>query len=73
VACARHFGRVHAVFTSRVSGIHKGVARELNTSTDEVVSGANVCPSLWLHVVGASEEETYPYSISGISVQRKES
>jgi hypothetical protein len=71
VACARRFGRVHATLTSRVLGIHEGGARELNTSTEEVVSGDSVWPSLRLHVAGASEGEPYPYSISGISVWRK--
>jgi hypothetical protein len=60
VACARRFGRVHATLTPHVSGIREGGARELNTSTGEVVSGASVWPSLQLHVAGASEEAAIP-------------
>jgi hypothetical protein len=56
VACVCRFGRVHVTLTSRISGIHKGGARGLNTSTSEIASGASVWPSLRLHVVGASEE-----------------
>ena len=60
MACARRFGRVHATLTYRVLGIREGGAREFNTSTSEVVSGANVWPSLRLHVAGASEEGAIP-------------
>jgi hypothetical protein len=65
VACARRFGRVHVTLTSRVSGIRKGGARGLNTSTSEVASGASVWPSLRLHVAGASEEGAIPVSYLG--------
>ena len=60
MAYVRRFGRVHATLTYRVSRIREGGARELNTSTGEVVSGASVWPNLWLHVVGASEEGAIP-------------
>jgi hypothetical protein len=49
-----------ARLTSGVCTIRKGGARELNTSTGEVASGASVWSSLRLHVASASEEGAIP-------------